>query len=324
MSVSVNTKDIFSISSSGDFEAKALEIFRFQAQSCKVYKDYLNAIGVDPSDVQTLEQIPMLPIELFKSHEIYCGSKPAQIVFTSSATTGMVPSNHHVADVAIYEESFMRGFELFYGRPKDMCIYALLPNYLEREGSSLVYMFDKLIKAASSGGFYLYDTDKMLEQMASFEGPKLLLGVSYALLDLAEAGVTLPENTMVMETGGMKGRRKEMTKQELHTTLCQGLGVDSIHSEYGMAELLSQAYSSGQGVFTPSPWLDIRVRDLNDPFRWVKDGHMGGINIIDLANVYSCSFIQTQDLGTRYDNGTFSLGGRISGSDIRGCNLLVQ
>lgn len=324
MELGFDIKDIFRVSAHEDFEALALDIFNFQARHCDVYRQYLDALGVETSEVSSLEDIPMLPIELFKSRKIYCGTDDEQIIFSSSTTTGMTPAKHYVADLDIYIESFMRGFEMFYGNPQNMGIYALLPNYLEREGSSLVYMFDKLISSARAGGFYLYDTDKMLEDMACFDGSKLLIGVSYALLDLAEKGVQLPPQTMVMETGGMKGRRVELSKESLHKILCNAFGVSEIHSEYGMAELLSQAYSIGQGIFKPVPWLKVMVRDLNDPFVHLKSSHTGGVDIIDLANVFSCSFIQTSDLGTCYADGSFSLGGRISGSDIRGCNLLVQ
>lgn len=324
MELEFEISDIFEVEKGAEFEALALKVFAFQAASCEVYAEYLAALGVEATQITSLDQIPMLPIELFKSRKIYCGSEEEQVVFSSSATTGMTPAKHYIADTEIYKNSFMRGFEMFYGAPKDMGIYALLPNYLERKGSSLVYMFDTLIDSAAAGGFYLYDTDKMLADMAAFEGPKLLIGVSYALLDLVEAGAELPPNTMVMETGGMKGRRKELSKQELHKVLCEGLKISEIHSEYGMAELLSQAYSTGGGVFAPVPWLEVKIRDLNDPFRRLEDGQTGGLDVIDLANVFSCSFVQTRDLATRYEDGSFSLGGRISGSDIRGCNLLVQ
>lgn len=315
---------IFEISSQREFDTLAMQVFDFQARECSVYREYLDIIECDPLSVRSVGQIPMLPIELFKSRKIYSSPDAEQIIFTSSATTGMTPAKHHVADVGLYVKSFRRGFERFYGMPEKMGIYGLLPNYLEREGSSLIYMFENLISSAKAGGFYLYDTDKLLSDMASFDGPKLLIGVSYALLDLAEKGATLPPDTMVMETGGMKGRRKELSKNELHRELCSGLGVDRIHSEYGMAELLSQAYSSGGGIFTPAPWLSISIRDLNDPFLHLDIGHTGGVDIIDLANIWSCSFIQTRDLGVLHSDGNFSLSGRISGSDIRGCNLLVD
>ena len=269
------------------------------------------------------KQIPFLPIELFKSHRVYCGSNPPQQIFTSSSTTGQTPSRHYVADLRIYEEAFTRSFELFYGPAEQTAIFALLPNYLEREGSSLIYMVEGLIRRGG-GGFYLYDHDALLRDMETHQGKKILLGVSYALWDLAEEQRGALHDVIVMETGGMKGRREELPREEFHRLLCDAFGVQSIHSEYGMAELMSQAYSDGKGIFRTPPWMRICVRDLNDPFRLLPNGATGGINLIDLANLYSCSFLQTQDLGKVYDDGSFRILGRISGSEIRGCNLLVQ
>lgn len=319
----IDTKSIFSIATQTDFDRVALEVFRFQAEACAPYREYLELLGVDPAAVECPEQIPFLPIELFKSHRVYCGSNPPQQIFTSSSTTGQTPSRHYVADLRIYEEAFTRSFELFYGPAEQTAIYALLPNYLEREGSSLIYMVEGLIRRGG-GGFYLYDHDALLRDMEAHQGKKILLGVSYALWDLAEEQRGALRDVIVMETGGMKGRREELPREEFHRLLCDAFGVQSIHSEYGMAELMSQAYSDGKGIFRTPPWMRICVRDLNDPFRLLPNGATGGINLIDLANLYSCSFLQTQDLGKVYDDGSFRILGRISGSEIRGCNLLVQ
>lgn len=319
----IDTKSIFSIATQADFDRMTLEVFRFQAEACAPYREYLELLGVDPAAVECPEQIPFLPIELFKSHRVYCGSNPPQQIFTSSSTTGQTPSRHYVADLRIYEEAFTRSFELFYGPAEQTAIYALLPNYLEREGSSLIYMVEGLIRRGG-GGFYLYDHDALLRDMEAHQGKKILLGVSYALWDLAEEQRGALRDVIVMETGGMKGRREELPREEFHRLLCDAFGVQSIHSEYGMAELMSQAYSDGNGIFRTPPWMRICVRDLNDPFRLLPNGATGGVNLIDLANLYSCSFLQTQDLGKVYDDGCFRILGRISGSEIRGCNLLVQ
>lgn len=319
----IDTKSIFSIATQADFDRMTLEVFRFQAEACAPYREYLELLGVDPAAVECPKQIPFLPIELFKSHRVYCGSNPPQQIFTSSSTTGQTPSRHYVADLRIYEEAFTRSFELFYGPAEQTAIFALLPNYLEREGSSLIYMVEGLIRRGG-GGFYLYDHDALLRDMEAHQGKKILLGVSYALWDLAEEQRGALRDVIVMETGGMKGRREELPREEFHRLLRDAFGVQSIHSEYGMAELMSQAYSDGNGIFRTPPWMRICVRDLNDPFRLLPNGATGGVNLIDLANLYSCSFLQTQDLGKVYDDGSFRILGRISGSEIRGCNLLVQ
>ena len=315
---------IFSISSPEQFNAMALEVFRFQAEHCAVYAEYLRLIGAEPASITRIEDIPMLPIGLFKSHDIYSAATPPQIVFTSSATTGMSFSRHLVADTSIYERDFTEGFRLFYGDIKQWSVYGLLPNYLERTGSSLVYMVDTLIRQAGSGGFYLHNYEKLLSDMAADSRPKILIGVTYALLELAEKYAPKLDNTVVMETGGMKGRRKEMSKEELHGLLCSAFGVERIHSEYGMAELLSQGYSTGEGLFASPPWMRVIVRDINDPFTHLEAGRRGAIDIIDLGNIYSCSFIATEDVGIAYADNTFRIEGRITDADIRGCNLLVQ
>ena len=316
--------DIFSINGDLEFEREALRLFRFQAEHCAPYAEYVRLLGVDIDSVQRVEDIPMLPIEIFKSHKVYCGENEPQIVFTSSATTGMIQSSHYVADLALYERSFIEAFRQFYGDEKECSIYALLPSYLEREGSSLVYMVERLIASCGGGGFYLYDYEKLLHDMARDANPKILLGVTYALLDLAENYAPHLEDTVVMETGGMKGKRKELPKDELHKILCSAFGVEKIHSEYGMAELMSQAYSFGGGLFKTPKWMRVLVRDVNNPFARLSSGRRGGLDIIDLANRYSCAFIATQDMGVKFDDGSFRIEGRISQSDIRGCNLLVQ
>lgn len=315
---------ILRISSREEFERCALELFRFQAEHTAPYRRYVELLGVEPAHVERLEDIPFLPIELFKTTDVYCGSEPAEMIFTSSNTGSTVASRHLVASLDAYRKTFIEAFRRFYGEPQKWSIYGLLPSYLEREGSSLVYMVDTLIKECGSGGFYLYDYERLIADMEADQKPKILLGVSYALWDLAEQYAPKLRDTIVMETGGMKGRRQELTKSELHAILCRGFGIEHIDSEYGMAELMSQAYSSGNGIFRTPEWMRVMVRDINDPFDHSPAGSRGGIDIIDLANISSCAFIQTQDMGRLYEDGSFQIEGRIAGSDIRGCNLLVH
>ena len=277
--------------------------------------------------MKRLEDIPFLPIQFFKSERVLVSERTSQKVFTSSGTTGNRTSKHFVADIALYEQSFYKAFQHFYGSVSDYTILALLPSYLERGGSSLVYMVDALIKASgnSDSGFFLNDLDALIATLKALEAKKqntLLLGVSYALLDVLEKESFQLKHTTVMETGGMKGRRKEMVKPELHQKLSHGFGVSKIHSEYGMTELLSQAYSKGGGRFHCPPWMKILTRDTEDAFGYVRE-KTGGINVIDLANINSCSFIATQDLGRVYADSTFEVIGRFDNSDIRGCNLMV-
>jgi hypothetical protein len=319
----VQISDILKISSAAEFESVAIEVFRFQAEQCAPYREYLALVGIDPAEVTQVSKIPYLPIELFKAQQVYCGEREPEAIFTSSSTSGGGESLHFVASLADYDHTYTEGFRRFYGDPTMWSIYALLPSYLERTGSSLVRMADGLIKQGRGGGFYLYDHDRLMADMAADKGPKILLGVSYALLDLAERGKRLPAGTIVMETGGMKGRRKEIPKDEMHKILKQAFGVSEIHSEYGMAELMSQAYSNGAGIFRTPPWMRVSLRNLNDPFETFEVG-CGGINIIDLANLSSCAFIQTQDLGAVASEGSFEILGRARRADIRGCNLLVQ
>ena len=313
---------IFNIQTPQDFKSVALEVFGFQYENVKIYRQFCDMLKVNPKLVTTISEIPFLPIQFFKSHSIIADGYDEEVIFTSSGTTGSITSKHYVVSTKLYEESFNRAFQNQYGSPRDYTILALLPSYLEREGSSLIYMVDSLIKQSENehSGFYLHDMDALIEKLTFLEaeGKKtLLLGVSYALLDLIETQSFQLKNTTVMETGGMKGRRKEMIKEELHAVLQQGFD-----SEYGMTELLSQAYSTGKGIFTYPPWMKILTRDTEDPFTYV-DGKTGGINVIDLANVNSCSFIATQDLGKTYSNGRFEVLGRFDDSDLRGCNLMV-
>jgi phenylacetate-coenzyme A ligase PaaK-like adenylate-forming protein len=323
-------KDIFKIHDRKTFRAAALEVFHFQAQQCPVYRDYLAALKVDPMQVREPEEIPFLPIEFFKSHTILAEGMKAEVVFESSGTTGSDPSRHHVADAGLYRESFLRSFFGFYGSPEELCILALLPSYLEREASSLVYMMDHLIRWSKhpESGFYLDQLDSLaaiLEKRNNDGQPTLLIGVSFALLDLAEKhAMPLWNHIRVMETGGMKGRRQEMVRSELHQQLKEGFDLERVHSEYGMTELLSQAYSEGDGTFQSPPWMQVLIRDPNDPLTLLPAGRSGGINIIDLANIFSCSFIATGDLGKIQEDDTFEVLGRYDHSDIRGCNLLVS
>lgn len=320
----IPSDDIFRIADDAAFERAALALFRRQAAECAPYREYLALIGADPARVRRAAEIPCLPIGLFKTHEIYCGDAEPEAVFTSSATTGMTSSRHPMRSLALYEETFRRAFRTFYGDPARWSLYALLPNYLRRKGSSLIYMADRLIGDCGSGGFYLDDYDALLAAMRADPKPKILLGVSYALWDLAERYAPKLENTVVMETGGMKGYREEIPKEEFHRILCRAFGVGAIHSEYGMAELTSQAYSAGDNRFRCPAWMRVTARDVNDPFCTLPAGARGGLNITDLANRWSCAFIQTEDVGHVGADGSFVVEGRIDRADIRGCNLLVQ
>lgn len=316
--------DIFRIADDAEFEAAALEVFRRQAAACPPYREYLALIGVRAEEVRGTIEIPHLPIGLFKTREVYCGDAAPEAVFTSSATTGMTSARHPMRSLAHYEQAFRASFRTFYGEPARWSLYALLPNYLRRKGSSLIYMADRLIADCGSGGFYLDDCEKLLADMAADPKPKILLGVSYALWDLAERYAPKLSDTVVMETGGMKGYREELPKEEFHRILCRAFGVEAIHSEYGMAELTSQAYSQGDNRFRCPSWMRVTTRDVNDPFERLPVGARGGLNIIDLANFWSCAFIQTEDAGRVFADGSFEVAGRIDRAEIRGCNLLVQ
>ncbi len=320
--------EIFSIKTVEQFNELALQAFNCQYNNVEVYADYCRYLGVALSKVEHYTQIPFLPVSFFKTHNIIINNSEPEIVFTSSGTTGTVTSKHPVSDVSIYQQSFTTAFKQFYGNPENYCILALLPSYLERTGSSLVYMAEHLIKQSkySESGFYLNNYEELRDILVTLEqrGVKIiLLGVTYALLELAEKFPVPLNNCIVMETGGMKGRRKEIIRNELHDILKKGLGVKHIHSEYGMTELLSQAYSKGNGVFNTPPWMKIIIRDSYDPFSLVNNGRSGAINIIDLANINSCSFIETSDLGKINPDNSFSILGRFDNSDIRGCNLMV-
>lgn len=309
------------------FTDAALALFRVQARENIVYKDYLEALRVDPAGIRDLLNIPFLPIRFFKSHMVTSGQFDPELVFESSGTTGMIPSRHFVRSAGLYEDSFMRGFEIFYGPVKEWCILGLLPSYLEREHSSLVYMVNTLIRKSGhpQSGFFLNDLAGLKQRLFEIEknGQKtLLIGVSFALLDFALAFPMPLRHTVIMETGGMKGRKKEMLREEVHEMLKRAFGLTEIHAEYGMTELLSQAYSKADGLFYAPPWMRVLVRDDEDPLEISTQG-AGAINIIDLANQDSCAFIATDDVGRIYAHGGFEVLGRLDGSDLRGCSLLV-
>ncbi len=319
---------IFNIKTENKFHALTLEMFQFQFENNKIYRSFCDLLYKHPSDIKTIQDIPFLPIQFFKTHDVLSNNANIETTFTSSGTTGQVTSKHHVANLDVYETSFNTGFEHFYGHISDYVIIALLPSYLEREGSSLIYMVDHMIKTSKhpESGFYLHNLSDLKETLLALEakGKKtLLIGVSFALLDLVEQYRFNLKHTIIMETGGMKGRRKELIRADLHEQLKQGFGVEAIHSEYGMTELLSQAYSMGKGIFKCPPWMRILSRDTDDPLSIQNYGKTGGLNIIDLANVNSCAFIATQDLGRVYNDSAFEVIGRFDNSDIRGCNLMV-
>lgn len=324
----ITPTDIFTISSQKQFEKIALKVFRHQYENNKVYNNFCKLLNTDVGRVKSIQQIPFLPIQFFKSHEVVSNNDPVQATFSSSGTTGMITSKHLVTNVSIYEESYRKGFADFYGNIEDYVVLALLPSYLERDGSSLIYMVEDLIKLSNrpESGFYLHNHDELIKNLIALDNAGqnvILIGVTYALLDLIEKQKFQLKNTIIMETGGMKGKRKEMIREELHEQLCAGFGVTAIHSEYGMTELLSQAYSLGEGIFECPSWIQILLRDTEDALSYVGTGKTGGINVIDLANINSCSFIATQDLGKKYANNSFEVLGRFDNSDIRGCNLMV-
>ena len=324
----INSRDIFTISSKKEFEKIALKVFRFQFDNNLVYHKFCTLLNKNKENVKSLLAIPFLPIQFFKSHDVLSSSETIKQTFTSSGTTGTQTSKHLVTDISLYEESYRNAFSEFYGNLENYCILALLPSYLEREGSSLIYMVEDLIQSSNhkDSGFYLNNYDELIEKLIELDNSGqnvILIGVTYALLDLIEKRQFHLKNTIIMETGGMKGKRKEMIREELHGILCKGFDVPVIHSEYGMTELLSQAYSLGNGVFECPNWMQILIRDTEDALSYVNDGKTGGINVIDLANINSCSFISTQDLGKKNPNHSFEVLGRFDNSDIRGCNLMV-
>ena len=331
----ISDQDIFTISSQKQFEKIALKVFRFQYENNLVYQEFCDFLNTDVQKVKSLEQIPFLPIQFFKSHDVVSSTDAIQDVFASSGTSGMITSKHLVTDTSLYEQSYRTAFSQFYGNIEDYAILALLPSYLERSGSSLIYMVKDLIELSNNedSGFYLNNYDELIAKLVSLDNAGknvILIGVTYALLNLVEKQKFQLKNTIIMETGGMKGKRKELIREELHEILCDGFGVSSIHSEYGMTELLSQAYSLGNGIFECPSWMQILIRDTEDALKYVENGKTGGINVIDLANINSCSFIATQDLGKKYSHqpadrqaGSFEVLGRFDNSDIRGCNLMV-
>lgn len=303
-------------------------MFRFQYENNLVYKEFCDFMKVKVQEVKSIKEIPFLPIQFFKSHSIVSNTNSIQETFYSSGTSGQITSRHYITDISLYEESYRKGFAQFYGDIEDYVVLALLPSYLERDGSSLIYMFKDLIEKTNhpESGFYLNDYNALTEKLISLDNSGqnvILIGVTYALLDLIELHKFQLKNTFIMETGGMKGKRKEMIREELHDQLCKGFSVSSIHSEYGMTELLSQAYSLGNGIFECPSWMQVLIRDPEDGLSYVNDGKTGGINVIDLANINSCSFIATQDLGKKNPNNSFEVLGRFDNSDIRGCNLMV-
>jgi phenylacetate-coenzyme A ligase PaaK-like adenylate-forming protein len=321
-------QQIFKLQNPIDFDELAIELFELQYHNNRVYKQFCDLLNKRPSNVSHVNEIPFLPVEFFKNHAIKTGNFDVEIIFSSSGTTRSQASYHHVKDVVIYENSFLKGFHYFFGNPEKYIFLALLPSYLEREGSSLIYMVKQLISLSRNeeSGFYLNEYQKLSEQLTILNngGKKVILfGVTYALMEFAEQFPTIFPELIVMETGGMKGKRKEIVRDELHGILKKGFGTENIFSEYGMTELLSQSYSLGNGLFETPPWMKILIRDTNDPLTLLPEGKTGCINIIDLANMYSCSFISTQDLGKKHENGKFEVLGRFDNSDVRGCNLLV-
>lgn len=322
--------EIFAVSDERTFEKMALEIFRLQAAGCSVYSEYLRLLGTDPGKIDSILAIPFMPISFFRDHPVLTGDGPAARVFLSSGTTGMKQSRHHVKDPEIYDRGLEETFRLFYGDPAGYAIMGLLPSYLEREGSSLIYMVDRLIRLSGNdiGGFFLNDHDALfraIERARAAGLQVLLIGVTFALLDLAERYPRDLSDLIIMETGGMKGRRQEMIREEVHGIIMKAFKVSSVHSEYGMTELLSQAYSKGDGLFMTPPWMKVLIRDSHDPSSHSSEaGASGGISVIDLANLWSCSFVATADLGRMHPGGKFEVQGRFDEADIRGCNLLVS
>ena len=322
------TKDIFNISCEEDFKRITLNVFKYQFDHNPIYRAFCDLLYRHPSDIKTLEDIPFLPISFFKSKAVLTGMNEIEKVFSSSGTTGSITSKHYVSNLELYEKSFTQAFNRFYGPPEEYVILGLLPNYLERDNSSLVYMVEHLITKSHhlKSGFYLYNHQQLNDVLHELEnrGKKtLLIGVSFALLDFVEKYPQRLHYTNVMETGGMKGKRKELIRTDLHQILCNGFGISKIHSEYGMTELMSQAYSKGDGIYFCPPWMKVLSRETEDPLSIQCSNKTGGLNIIDLANINSCSFIATQDLGKVHNDGSFEVIGRFDNSDIRGCNLMA-
>ncbi|GEM64836.1 acyltransferase [Sphingobacterium faecium NBRC 15299] len=325
----MNWDRVFTIQNQTEFNKICLDTFHFQMEHVSIYKKYVQYLNIKINTIDHYTKIPFLPIELFKTQEIIAHDLQPEIIFTSSGTTGMTTSKHLVAEKKVYEQSFRTAFEQFYGKMENIAILALLPSYLERTGSSLIYMINDLMEHSQQpeSNYFLYNHEELYQTLLQLKtkGTKtLLFGVTFALLDFIEKyELSFPE-LIIMETGGMKGKRKEMVREEIHDLLCKSFQVSGIHSEYGMTELLSQGYSYGNGIFKHPNWMKILIRETNDPLTLATNKKTGAINVIDLANRYSCSFIATQDLGKIYDDGSFEVLGRFDQSDIRGCNLLVQ
>ncbi|MCF6365910.1 MAG: acyltransferase [Bacteroidales bacterium] len=324
----ITAKNIFSIKNEEQFNAAALEVFEYQLGADGVYRSYIKKLNINISQIKHYKDIPFLPIDFFKTHKIISSEREIQTTFRSSGTTGMSTSEHHIPDLKIYEESFIKTFELFYGNPEQYTFLALLPSYSERNDSSLIYMVEKLMQISNKKGneYYLYNHEELFEKLSELENRKqktILFGVSFALLDFFEKFKISLKNTTIIETGGMKGRKKEIVREELHRIIKNATGLKQIHSEYGMTELLSQAYAKQENKYITPPWMKILIRDTNDPFDLLPQGKSGGINIIDLANIYSCSFIETKDLGKIHKDNSFEVLGRFDNSDVRGCNLMV-
>lgn len=327
--ISILKEMIFNTSDSNEFTETTLRVFYYQYHNNLVYRQFCDLLHKNPSNVNRLESIPFIPVQFFKDHKIYSAACIEEKIFTSSGTSGTIPSRHYVADLDLYERAFIHSFSQFYGNYSDYVVFALLPSYLEREGSSLIYMADFFIKNSkhSQGGFFLYNHDELIKSINEAlrkQHKILLLGVTYALLDLAENYKLDLTGIVIMETGGMKGKRQELLREEVHDILKNAFKISHIHSEYGMTELMSQAYSKGDGIFKCPSQMKVMIREMNDPFSFVEKGRTGGINIIDLANLYSCSFISTMDLGKIIEDESFTVSGRFDQSEIRGCNLLVQ
>ena len=325
----INKTSFLNIKNLEEFNHLALKIFNYQFENCKVYRSYCDLMNINSSDIKNYQEIPFLPISLFKTSKVKSFKGKSEKIFLSSSTSKNIPSKHYVKSLNNYTESFTKCFNKFYGKESSYVILALLPSYLERKNSSLIYMVETLIKKSNkkNSGFYLYDFEKLIKTIKMLESNNkktILIGVSFALIDLIKYKKIKLKNTIVMETGGMKGKKKEISKKELHNFICNGFGINKVHSEYGMTEILSQAYSKGKGIFHTPPWMKIEIRSIDDPLESIGYEKMGGINIIDLANIDSCSFIATQDLGKKLKKGGFEVLGRFDNSDIRGCNLLIN
>lgn len=325
----ISSADLLNIPDENYFEKQALQVFHYQYKHNKLYKSYVDLLKIKIMDIQQLEQIPFMPISFFKTHFMQTGQWKEQVIFRSSGTAGAQKSQHLIKDIVLYQQGVEKSFNQFYGDFNDFAILALLPSYVEREDSSLVYMVNHWMRKSNhpANAFYLNDLEKLKQQLLRLkeqEQKVILMGVSFALLDFAEQNQLDLSNAIIIETGGMKGKREELTREQLHQILREKLSPKSIHSEYGMTELLSQAYAQDGFSFQPSPWMKILIRQPDDPFGYHKNGQSGAINIIDLLNVHSCSFIATDDIGKRHSNGNFEVLGRLDQSDIRGCNLMIE